>query len=412
MRATVGISAEQTVVRGVLVPCGPGEEAGLAEPRTFEYRVADAAGAVPGVLDRIVAEVAPDIRIENVAVVYRGSEERKAVVSDLAAGGWRSASMVSLRSALAAALTDLPAVARYDTVAVLETVGRSSAVVLVGPDRGRVLAYDSWQPGLLDAASVADALPRLRKNWDDPESRPDAVALCQEGLEAAAIAAALDRKLPVPVLRIPDGAYVAARGAALIAAGQIDEAEPAAVVTGVRWRRPALAAAAAALVLGGAGFAVAQLVGDRDSTAAEGPVASSSGPASAVEAAATSTSTTRTPEPTTPPVIVPPPPDMAPAEQAAPEPAPAPAPQRPAYTRPRPTTVNTPPPPEPEPAEPEPEAPPVEPQPPAPTKVGAPDGNGLFPGESPPPAPGSDPDAARQWWDNHWSLKERWLSGG
>ncbi|MBH0776962.1 hypothetical protein [Nocardia bovistercoris] len=416
MRATVGISAEQSVVRGVLVSCGPQEGEPVAEPRTFTEQVTEVEGAVPRALDAIVADAGPDVRIENVAVVYRTAEERKAFVGELSEGGWRSASLVSSRSALSAAARQVRGLARYGSVLVLEVLDTRASYALLGPDRARVLASDTWTPGIADADSARAALPRVREWWDDATGAPEAVLLCGAAA-VAAVAAALEDGLGIPVVIAPDPADAAAKGAALIAGGQVDEESeaPAAVaVGGIRVRRPVLiatVAVAVAAVLGATGFAMAQIRSDHPENT-ESTVSSS---------VASSVASTTTVAPTTESVIAPaPPPEPAPpVDPPPPEPAAAPEapPVVPAYTAPAhaprrtpspaPTTTEEPPVEEPPAAEP----PPAPAPPPAPSKVGAPGSGGLFPGESPPPAAGSNPEAERQWWDNHWSLKERWLSG-
>ncbi|MET7767175.1 hypothetical protein [Nocardia sp. NPDC005366] len=409
MRATVGLSVEQTAVRGVIVSCTPEDDAPEPVLRTVEEPVADGAGAVPGVLDRIVAAVAPDIRIENVAVVYRTVEERRAIVSRLSAGGWSSASLVSLRSALLAAVRAVPGQERYGPVLVVETVDRRTSYALVDAARTRVLASDTWQPGIIDAESAAAALTRIRQQGDSPSSRPQAVLLCGAAAGVPAIAAAFDSGLGVPVLQVPGAATMAARGAALIASSQIEdpdrETSPA---VRARLRRPVLIAAAVIAVLGATGLAVAQIDDNH-------PAASRAGDLSTEPAV------------TPPPPVVPISPAILPVEPVPPVPPVPPvqpAPELPAPESNSPTETTAPP----EPVEPDqqpalavaPEppadqqAPPDEAQPvqPGTTKVGAPDGNGLFPGESAPPPAGADPEVARQWWDNHWSLKQRWLNDG
>lgn len=415
MRATVGLSAEQTVVRGVLVSCTPEDGAPEKVLRTIEEQVADGVDAVPGVLDRIVAAVAPDIRIENVAVVYRTAEERRALVTNLSTGGWSSASLVSVRSALLAAVREVPGQEKYGPVLIVETVDRRTSFAVVDAARAQVLASDTWQPGIVGAESADAAVIRIRSQCDSPSTRPEAVLLCGAAAGIPAVAAAFDKGFGVPVLQAPAAATMAARGAALVASGQIEESDPGASgASAAGLRRPVLIAAAIVAVLGATGFAVAQ-IGD-DHPAAH-VVAESSAPAGTVPSTSVSAAASVSAAPTIEPVAPPETPAAAEREQIpAPMPPPAvpPVPINPRPTAPpRPTTTV-----KPEPAESAPQEAqaPAEEQapeaPPAPSKVGEPDGNGLFPGESPPPAAGADPEVTRQWWDNHWALKQRWLNGG
>lgn len=388
MRATVGLSAEQTVVRGVLVSCTPEDGALEKILRTVEEQVADGVDAVPGVLDRIVAAVAPDIRIENVAVVYRTAEERRALVTNLSTGGWSSASLVSVRSALLAAVREVPGQEKYGPVLIVETVDRRTSFALVDAARAQVRASDTWQPGIVGAESADAAVIRIRSQCDSPSTRPEAVLLCGAAAGIPAIAAAFDKGFGVPVLQAPGAATMAARGAALVASGQIEESDPAASATSTaRLRRPVLIAAAIVAVLGATGFAVAQ-IGD-DHPAAK-VVAESSLPATTVPS--TSVSAAPTIEPVAPPPESPVAAEMERLPAPMPPPGVPPVPINPRPTAPpRPTTTVKP---EPSESVPQQEAQaPAEEQapeaPPAPSKVGEPDGNGLFPGSPrrPPPEP-------------------------
>ncbi|WP_433758967.1 hypothetical protein [Nocardia sp. CA-135398] len=311
--ATVGVSVEQAVVRGVVLAEGVPGIVVHSEQRPLREGAVGA--AITGLLDGFADELGPVV--EDVAIVYRSVAERRSIVSQLAAGKWASSSLVSDRSALA---------------------------VLTGADR-----------------ELADA---------------------------------------------------AARGAALIAAERLRELPVVAPSNGRRNRRLLLGAAAVATLLGAFGIAVAQILDDHPSEAV-GRAASP--PPSTPPAAIPSAPITIESAPPTTPAVEPTPQQIAPIAPTRPPARRTPsatasasttetmAPTGPGSAPPTATTT--------------PIAPPAvsgstTPESPTSTTVGAPDGNWLFPGESPPPPLNVDPEVIRAWWANHWMLKERWLRGG
>ncbi|MEV6560249.1 hypothetical protein AB0M22_31335 [Nocardia sp. NPDC051756] len=382
--ATVGISAERTVVRGVLLS---GEFTAGMRPNLLRHVDQQVGGepsteVIVAVLDRLTGEAGP--HIDDVAVLYRTADERRALVTYLASRKWRSASLVSIRSALLAVVQCTPELAAFDTVLVVEALRDSTCCAIVGPDRARILASDSWTAGMHDAESAGRAVAQFWPVLDALSVRPDAVVLCGAAAADPEIATVLDTAFAVPVRRLPDFANAAALGAALVAAEQLRNEPVPAPRRHHRPRRLLLSAAALAALLGASSFTIAQLRTEHT------PVVHVL--EAATKPALPETITSDTPAPAQPPI--------------------ADEPDEPTWvppvTRPptRTTTDRVDPPPPASSISPEPTLPPTS------TTVVAPNGDWLFPGESPPPPSGSDPAVVRAWWDNHLALKQRWLNGG
>ncbi|WP_433191833.1 hypothetical protein ACQP1G_24125 [Nocardia sp. CA-107356] len=397
--ATVGISVEQTVVRGVVLA----EGARGIVLRSVQRRLhgGTAGAAITDVLDGFAEELGDNTGVEDVAIVYRSVAERRSIVSQLAAGKWASSSLVSNRSALAVMTRQERGLDEFGTVLVLEIVDGHTSFVLLGPARDTVSAAGSWAYGTVDADTAGKTVGGISPILDSVDVRPEAVAVCGSGAGDPDIATALRFGLEVPVIVVPDYADAAARGAALIAAERLRELPMPAPTDGRRKRRLLLGAAAVATVLGASGIALAQIHDDRPAELVVG--AAEALPPSAPTSATPSVSITIESAPT-----------ITPAESIASEPppqqitpiAPTPTPARrtPPTTASAPRTDTT--------APTEPGSTTTESPTSTPTTVGAPDGNWLFPGESSPPPLNADPEVVRAWWANHWTLKERWLQGG
>ncbi|MGC4989324.1 hypothetical protein [Nocardia salmonicida] len=419
MTTTVGISAERTVVRGVLLSNAPGKRPEVLQ--AVEQRVADG-GSIVGVLDALT-ESSPVVA--DVAVAYHTAEDRQRIVSQLADGQWRASSLVSTRSALFALVGDMPELTEFETVVLLNLADRTATAVVVGPDRRQILASDTWTTGFADGTSLdgpveafdADAMTetiaQVRSMLESIPTHPGAVALCGSSAADPEIAGALRYALTARVVLVPDFAEATARGAALIAADQVRQqsAEPPRAPR--RPKRLLLTAAALAAFLGVSGFAVAQVLDDSTPTTNAGSLDTTS------HSPSSTPTTVEAPLPTSPQPPAEPAPPLAPAPDPGVPSAAAPAPPSAATapTAPRgpnpPTRV-----PAPEDGPTDSSAPPSSPEaaapstPPTPAKVGPPGPQGLFPGESPPPAAGSDPAAEQAWWANHWNLKRQWMNGG
>ncbi|WP_327145462.1 hypothetical protein [Nocardia sp. NBC_01327] len=345
------------------------------------------------VLDALARD-APEI--SDVAVVYRTVTERRATVSALADGIWQRASHVSIKVALLALAQEA---AGTGNLMVLELLDHHTAFVLATPRRTQIMAADSWSTGVVDAPTTQEAIGRIWPILNAMGLRPDAVLVCGSALADPAVAEAVRLGFTVPVTEAPDPANAVARGGALVVAGQSSRPD-AEVPTGNR--RPGLVllgVAVAAATLAATGFTLVQI---REHTASVAQVHMTPAGSSAALAP-----TTQAPAPIPPPEPI----TDSPAPPPAPEPItdnPAPIittppkrthPAHPTTTDPAVTTTTT-------------TDPTTSSVPPTSTKVGAPDANWLFPGESPPPPAGSDPAQIQAWWDNHLALKDRWLHGG
>ncbi|MFG2441955.1 hypothetical protein ACGFQG_03735 [Nocardia fluminea] len=421
MTTTVGISTERTVVRGVLLSSAPGKRSEFV--RAVEQRT-EAGGSIAGTLDAL-AEAGPGIA--DVAVAYHSAQDRQRIVSELATGPWRTSSLVSTRSALVALAGDMPELDEFATVVLLDLADRTATAVVVGPDRRHVLASDVWATAFADGTSLdgpaesvdgdamAETIARLRSMLATIPAQADAVVLSGSSAADPEIGGALRYELTARVVLVPDFAQATARAAALIAADQVRERSAAPPRAPRRSGRLLLTAAALAALLGVAGFAASRVLDDSSPVmSASSPGATSVPPSvtaapTSVEATADSQVPASSAGPPTQPVT----PSNAPT--AAPAPPWTPAPPSSATAAPRG--------PEPRAGAPAPQAGPPDssessPQAPTPsgaatpTKVGPPGPEGLFPGESPPPAAGSDPAAEQAWWANHWNLKRQWMNGG
>jgi hypothetical protein len=423
MTTTVGISAERSVVRGVLLSSVPGKQSEVLQ--VVEQR-AETGASIVGALDAL-AEAGP--AIADVAVAYHSAQDRQRIVSELASGQWRTSSLVSTRSALFALAGDMPELDEFATVVMLDLADRTATAVVVGPGRRHILASDAWATGFadgtsldapvqsVDADAMAETITRLRSMLATIPAHPDAVVLSGSSAADPEIGGALRYELTARVVLVPDFAQATARGAALIAADQVrkQSAEPPRPPR--RTARLLLTAAALAAFLGVAGFAASQILDDSSAAmnasspdATNRPSPATSAPATAEATADVqipASSAASDPDPALP--VTPAPTANVPTPAPAPPWTPAPPPSATAAPRPEPLAGA------PAPQAGPPESSPRAPAPseaPTPTKIGPPDPQGLFPGESPPPAAGSDPAAEQAWWANHWNLKRQWMNGG
>ncbi|MFD9550223.1 hypothetical protein ACFWBG_22725 [Nocardia salmonicida] len=207
---------------------------------------AEVAAAVHTALDAIAAELDNEHEIAGVAVSYRDANERRAIVTRLAETEWRTASLVSAKSAhlfVAGAMTWLD---EFDNLLIVEAVPGYQAMTLVDPGRHRVLAAYS-QTG----APTPDALRAgVSAAWDQFEAasvKPGAVVLVGSSSDAPAVRDAV-AGFGVPVLPCRLAPFAPAAGAALVALG---DTVVVPISTGSRSKRGTAMVAAAASVLAG-----------------------------------------------------------------------------------------------------------------------------------------------------------------
>lgn len=240
---------------------------------------AEVAAAVHTALDAIAAELDNEHEIAGVAVSYRDANERRAIVTRLAETEWRTASLVSAKSAhlfVAGAMTWLD---EFDNLLIVEAVPGYQAMTLVDPGRHRVLAAYS-QTG----APTPDALRAgVSAAWDQFEAasvKPGAVVLVGSSSDAPAVRDAV-AGFGVPVLPCRLAPFAPAAGAALVALG---DTVVVPISAGSRSKRgPALVAAAASVLVGGlvAGGSYAVINGGRpvvDNTAVSSEPGAESAP--------------------------------------------------------------------------------------------------------------------------------------
>ncbi|MFI9505314.1 hypothetical protein [Nocardia sp. NPDC052566] len=364
MRVTVGISSEREVAYAELVSF---TELGAETVRRVEL-VANGA-ALGSVLDHLAAGVVEDI--EDVAVVYRTVEQRRAMVAELAEGPWCSSSMVSVRSALLAAVQNARELDDFATVAAFELSGEQVTFVVVGPERDRALVGDALRPGAATTAGIVEAIAHVWRKANVDDIQLDAALVCGVLVDDSVVAAIRRLGPPNSQIAIHHVAGAALRGAAVVAASEHHDTNIAAPEDTSHTARGPLLVFGLAVVVAVVGAVVVRMdTGMREASASAGPTSTDAPPslsvpetpAAATESASESTSPTTS------------------------EPAPI-------------TDSST--------QDSSPEMPPPMPS----TTVSAPNGEGLFPGETLPPI-GADQAAWDAWWENHTKLKNQWLNGG
>jgi hypothetical protein len=413
--ATIGVSTERGFVHAVLLGGKGAIPPGRVLLQHSEQLDGDAttnlAAAVESALDGIKAELAGQhdtvYDIEGAAVAYRDPLERRAIVSRLASGQWRSSSLVSAKSAHLAAVRAMPDLEDFPNLLVYEAVPGFQTFSAIDATRSRVLGSDSI---VAEGVSPEALGLGIRKAWqllDAVAMTPDAVVLVGSLADGPGVAHLLRVWFDAPVVRGPDAGATTAVGAALLAMDDTVQAPvvvPAAVAGSSR-RRYVLAGAAlvAAVGLGvGAVIRTDALTQNNDSTEPT-PVAAQPGVAAAAPIPTSANGVPAAAIPTVPVQA----PVVAPAPVASQVDAQTEAPWTPEQT-----VAHRPPPAAPAALTPEIPVPPAAAAapPPAPeTHTTVPDPTGLlFPGEGMPPAAGT-PEAS-QWWDNHWKMKQEWIN--
>ncbi|WP_431949247.1 hypothetical protein [Nocardia lijiangensis] len=378
--------------------------------KTYGDTKADVAEAVEAVMDEVAAEIGEEREIVGTAVAYRDAAERRAVVTRLASGPWRTASLLSTKSAHLSAAGMMTWLREFDDLLVCEVVPGHQAFTLVDRGRDRVLAAIS-QTGGASEASLGAAVTAAWDQFEAATVRPDGVVLIGSAADAPAVREAVAR-FGAPVLPCRIASSAAAVGAALFAMSDVPQ-----VVDTVEEPRDSRSTAAvcvaasvvaAGLVVGGVyavGTSTRSVVADARTTADAREVFDTGSSSGMVVGSSVQPGEFH-PEGIAGgdqgPVSVPRHvtmgmPDVVPSPQTVAQ-----------YWRhqPRPLTLE-----EAEAAhESEPAAASVVPGTgvPSTTGVGAPNDAMLFPGEEPPPA--AFTPEFHQWWDNHLRLLAQWAS--
>ncbi|WP_141717313.1 hypothetical protein [Nocardia altamirensis] len=417
---TLGVSTERGAVHAVAFA-----DTGARLPeRVLLHRVqqthgdtkADVAEAVETVMDELAAELGPDHEIAGAAVTYRDAAERRAIVTRLASGRWHTASLVSPKTAHLSVAGVMSWLDEFDDLLICEIVPGYQAFTLIDRGRRRILASLS-QAGGATAESLGAAVTAAWDQFEAAAVRPDAVVLIGSAANKPAVVAAVDG-FGAPVIPSKTAAAGAAAGAALYAMADVaGVGEPEERVRRVRGGTAVFAAAsvlAGGLVVGGVYVAGGSarvpgtVVRDANVTADAKVVRSETGgagkPGEGRNGADGAVSDRRAPihGPTVPDltiVTIDDPLDVGPqytaqrwgiSPQEQPEALVPAEPARDAETNaaaplfsgsglPAPTT-----------------------------KVGAPNGSLLFPGEKPPPE--AFTPESYTWWDNHFRMMVQWAA--
>ncbi|WP_280235649.1 hypothetical protein [Nocardia cyriacigeorgica] len=217
--------------RGAVHAVALGDEGAKLSDRVLLHRVAATAGdgkaeladTVARALDRIAAEIGSSGEIAGIAVAYRDAAERRAIVTRLASGPWRSASLVSTKSAhlsVAGAMTWLN---EFDNLLICEVVPGYQAFTLVDQGRSRVLAATGHSGAVVTMETMRAAVTVARDQLDAAEVRPDAVVLIGTGADQPAVTGAV-AGFGAPVIPCMIAGSAPAIGAALFAMDDLVEA--------------------------------------------------------------------------------------------------------------------------------------------------------------------------------------------
>ncbi|MBF6171969.1 hypothetical protein [Nocardia blacklockiae] len=250
---TFGVSTERGAVQAVALLGGRDSlPERILHHRTQQIRgtgTHDLARAVETALEDLDAEIGADYEPTGAAVTYRDATERRAIVTGLASGPWRTASLVSAKSAHLALARAMTWVDDCDHLVICEVVPGYQGFSLISPERDRVMAGLTTAGGTITRETMR---PAITAAWDQFEAagiRPDAVVLIGSAAGDSAVTSALGSGFGASVVPCKVAAAGAAIGAALVA--QPEDAGAAAPVTRGRVSRGTTAVFAAASVLAG-----------------------------------------------------------------------------------------------------------------------------------------------------------------
>ncbi|WP_024802809.1 hypothetical protein [Nocardia sp. BMG51109] len=269
---TFGVSTERGAVQAVALGGGAG---GLPERilhhRTRQFSGDDTHGlvrAVGAVLDDLAAELGPDDEAVGAAVTYRDAAERRAIVTGLASGPWRAASLVSAKSAHLALARAMTWVDEFGHLVICEVVPGYQGFSLISPERDRVVAGLTAAGGTVTRESMR---PSVTAAWDQFEAagvRPDAVVLVGSAAGDPAVASALGTGFGASIVPCKVAQAGSAIGAALVARPEAAGAAEAGGRARLSRRTTAVFAAAGVLAGGLAVVGVHQMTGKTRTDAA------------------------------------------------------------------------------------------------------------------------------------------------
>ncbi|MFI6040796.1 hypothetical protein ACIA8C_04125 [Nocardia sp. NPDC051321] len=221
---TLGVSTERGAVHAVAFA-----DTGARLPeRVLLHRVkrtpgdtkADLAEAVELAMDELATELGPEHEIAGAAVVYRDAAERRAIVTRLASGRWHTASLVSSKSAHLSVAGMMTWLDEFDDLLICEVVPGHQAFTLIDHGRRRILGATS-QSGGATAESMGAAVTAAWDQFEAAAVRPDAVVLIGSAAGKPAVVAAVDA-FGAPVIPCKTSAAASAAGAALYAMADVD----------------------------------------------------------------------------------------------------------------------------------------------------------------------------------------------
>ncbi|WP_040789300.1 hypothetical protein [Nocardia paucivorans] len=192
---TVGVSTERGAVHAVAL-----DDSDVPLPdRILVHRVlevlgtgrAEVAAAVARVMDEVARELGPAEEIAGAAVTYRDPAERRAIVTELATGPWRSASMVSTKSAHLSVAGAMTWLGEFGHLLIGEVVPGYQAFTLVDAARTRVLAATGQSAAEPTMAAMSAAVGAARDQIEAAQVRPDAVVLIGSAADQPAVMGAV-----------------------------------------------------------------------------------------------------------------------------------------------------------------------------------------------------------------------------
>ncbi|WP_040833983.1 hypothetical protein [Nocardia brevicatena] len=217
---TVGVSTERGAVHAVAL-----DDSDVPLPdRILVHRVLEVAGTgraevaavVARVMDEVARELGPAEEIAGAAITYRDPAERRAIVTGLATGPWRSASLVSTKSAHLSAAAAMTWLAEFDHLLIGEVVPGYQAFTLVDAARSRVLAATGQSAAAPTMAAMSAAVGATRDQIEAAQVRPDAVVLIGSAADHPAVMGAVGG-FGAPVIPCGMARSAPAAGAALCA---------------------------------------------------------------------------------------------------------------------------------------------------------------------------------------------------
>ncbi|MGF6885594.1 hypothetical protein ABIA39_003864 [Nocardia sp. GAS34] len=214
-----GVSTERGTVHAVALS---DDEAKLPDrlviQRTFRFGGgrANLPRAVEAALEALADEIGPDREIAGAAVTYRDAAERRTIVTGLAEGPWRTASLVSAKSSHLALARAMPWTAEFDHLLMCEAVPGYQCFTLISPERDRVVAAITGTGSMVSEETMRPAVTAALDQFAAAGVEPEAVVMIGSAASDPVVTAALMSGFGVPIIPSKVASAAAAVGAALI----------------------------------------------------------------------------------------------------------------------------------------------------------------------------------------------------